>query len=163
MINAMDINIERAKVADAQAILHLQVLAYQSEAKIYNNYAIPPLMQTLSEIEEEFRSHTFLVARQNQEIIGSVRAVCRDGCCYIGKLIVHPDLQRQGLGSRLMAAIEAAFPEAQYFELFTGHRSERNLRLYNRLGYREFKREQAAPGLQVVYLKKTNIGTSPNL
>ena len=159
----MDIPIERADAGDAAAILRLQILAYQSEAKIYNNYAIPPLTQSLAEIEKEFLSHTFLVARQDGEIIGSVRAVCRDGRCHIGKLIVHPDHQRQGLGARLMAAIEATFPEEQYFELFTGHRSDRNLRLYNRLGYQEFKREPAAPGLQVVYLEKPNTASKPGL
>ena len=158
----MDTPIERADAGDATAILRLQLLAYQSEAEIYNNYNIPPLTQSLAEIEREFLSHTFLVARQGGEIIGSVRAMCRDKRCHIGKLIVHPDHQRQGLGSQLMAAIEAIFPEAPYFELFTGHRSERNLRLYNRLGYREFKREPAAPGLHVVYLEKLNAAPASN-
>jgi len=162
MIKIMNISIERAKVDDVAVILRLQILAYQSEAEIYNNYKIPPLTQTLAEIEEEFRTLTFLVARQDGKIIGSVRASCRDGRCVIEKLIVHPDHQRQGLGSQLVTAIEATFPEAKHFELFTGHRSERNLRLYNRLGYREFKRKQIAPGLIVVYLEKPNAAPASN-
>ena len=152
----MDVVLERANIEDAQAILNLQVLAYQQEAAIYNNYAIPPLLQSLQSLQEEFQTHTFLVARLDREIIGAVRAVCRDGRCHIARLIVHPSRQRHGLGAQLLAAIEAAFPEALHFELFTGHRSEGNLRLYKRLGYREFKREQAAPGLQVVFLEKSN-------
>lgn len=150
----VDVILERATVGDAEAILSLQVLAYQQEAAIYGNYKIPPLLQTLAHLQEEFHTHTFLVARWHQEIVGSVRALCRDGRCHIGRLIVHPRLQRQGLGSRLMTAIEAAFPEAQSYELFTGHRSEGNLRLYHRLGYREFKRQPAAPGLEIVFLEK---------
>jgi len=151
----VDIILERATVEDAEAILSLQLLAYQQEAAIYNNYEIPPLLQSLAHLREEFHTHTFLVARLNQEIVGSVRALCRDGRCHIGRLIVHPRLQRQGLGSRLIAAIEAAFPEAQFYELFTGHRSEGNLRLYQRLGYREFKRQPSAPGLEIVFLEKS--------
>jgi ribosomal protein S18 acetylase RimI-like enzyme len=152
----MDIVLERATIEDAQAILNLQVLAYQQEAAIYNNYAIPPLLQSLQNLKEEFQTHMFLVARLKGEVVGSVRAVCRDGRCHIGRLIVHPSQQRRGLGSRLLAAIEVAFPEVLYYELFTGHQSEGNLRLYRRLGYREFKREQAAPGLQIVFLEKPN-------
>ena len=152
----MDVVLERAAIEDAEAILNLQVLAYQQEAAIYNNYAIPPLVQSLQNLKEEFQTQMFLVARWNGEIIGSVRALCRDGRCHIGRLIVHPSQQRRGLGSRLLAAIEAAFPEALCYELFTGHQSEGNLRLYKRLGYLEFKREQAAPGLQIVFLEKPN-------
>jgi|SRR5271157_2336580 len=152
----MDITLERATIEVAEAILNLQVLAYQQEAVLYNNYAIPPLLQSLQSLKEEFQTQTFLVARLNGEVVGSVRAVCRDGRCHIGRLIVHPSLQRRGLGSRLLAAIETAFPEALRYELFTGQRSEGNLRLYKRLGYREFKREQAAPGLQIVFLEKPN-------
>lgn len=150
----MDIILERATVQDVEAILQLQMLAYQQEAAIYNNYEIPPLLQTLQDLKEEFQTHTFLVAHSGHEIVGSVRALCRDGRCHVGRLIVHPTQQRRGLGSRLMTAIEAAFPEAQCYELFTGHRSEGNLRLYNRLGYREFKRVPAAPGLEIVFLQK---------
>ena len=49
----MELNmmIERAKIEDAKEILDLQKLAYQSEAEIYNDYTIPPLTQTLEEME----------------------------------------------------------------------------------------------------------------
>jgi ribosomal protein S18 acetylase RimI-like enzyme len=56
----------------------------------------------------------------------------------IGKLIVHPRLQRHGLGGRLLAALEdrlAAEREAKVYQLSTGHRSEVNLRMYRKLGY----------------------------
>ena len=61
---------------------------------------------------------------------------------------------RRGIGSRLMAALEAAVPEARRFELFTGHRSEGNLRLYARLGYREFRRQSVNERLTLVYMEK---------
>jgi hypothetical protein len=41
--------IEQAGVEDAGEILRLQKLAYQSEARIYNDYTIPPLLQTPSD------------------------------------------------------------------------------------------------------------------
>jgi len=39
-----------ATVADAEHILELQKLAYISEAEIYNDYNIPPLIQTLQAV-----------------------------------------------------------------------------------------------------------------
>jgi hypothetical protein len=46
--------IEKATVFDAEEILTLQKLAYQSEAEIYNDFNIPPLVQTLESIEKDF-------------------------------------------------------------------------------------------------------------
>jgi hypothetical protein len=40
-----------------------------------------------------------------------------------------------------MQAIEEHFKFADRYELFTGHRSGRNLYLYQKLGYHEYKQE----------------------
>jgi len=148
------LRIERAIIEDAHAILTLQKLAYQSEAQIYNDYTLPPLTQTLDQIQRDFDNQLFLKAILGERIIGSVRAFLKDGTCYIGRLIVHPDFQNQGIGTQLMKRIEEVFNEAQRFEIFTGHRSERNLYLYGKLGYRPFKTHQANENLTIVYLEK---------
>jgi GNAT superfamily N-acetyltransferase len=49
--------------------------------------------------------------------------------------MVHPDFRRQGIGAKLMGAIEARFDTAEAWELFTGELSLGNMRLYERLGY----------------------------
>ena len=114
--------IERAKIKDAKEILDLQKLAYESEAEIYNDYTIPPLTQTLEEIRTDFESHLFLKASADRRIIGSVRAHTRQETCLIGRLIVHPDFQNQGIGTKLMTEIERYFSRiVMRFELFTGH------------------------------------------
>lgn len=83
----------QAGVEEAGEILRLQKLAYQSEARIYNDYTIPPLVQTDEEIEAAFHSHVFLKAVANSgEIAGSVRVCLDHGTCKIGRLIVHPDI-----------------------------------------------------------------------
>ena len=48
------IQIEKAIETDLNEILNLQRLAYQSEAILLNNFSIPPLMQTLEEVQQEF-------------------------------------------------------------------------------------------------------------
>ena len=147
-------NIECADVQDAKEILDLQRLAYQSEAAIYDDYTIPPLTQTLEEMQDDFDAQLFLKASVDGETIGSVRGHMRQGTCFIGRLIVHPAHQGQGIGAALMEEIEKRFPEAGRFEVFTGHRSEKNLRLYAKLGYRIFKREKISDRLELVYLQR---------
>jgi ribosomal protein S18 acetylase RimI-like enzyme len=149
------VKIEPANVQDAEEILELQKLAYQSEAALYNDYTIPPLTQTLEEIRIDFEDQLFLKASLPGRIVGSVRGWMQQRTCTIGRLIVDPVHQRRGIGTSLMDEIEKRFPEAERFELFTGHKSERNLRLYANLGYRPFKREKISERLQLVYLEKT--------
>jgi phosphoribosylanthranilate isomerase/ribosomal protein S18 acetylase RimI-like enzyme len=148
------VTIEPAGAVDAAEILALQKLAYQSEAELYQDYSIAPLVQTQAEIESEFGGKRFLKAVLNGRIVGSVRAELRNGTCRIGGLIVHPDCQNRGIGGRLLQAAETSFPEARRFELFTGDRSERNLHLYQKAGYREFRRQVVNERLTLVYLEK---------
>jgi ribosomal protein S18 acetylase RimI-like enzyme len=79
-------------------------------------------------------------ALEEGEIVGSVRAYLEKGTAYIGRLMVKPNSQDKGIGTRLMQAIEEHFRMADRYELFTGHRSARNLYLHRKLAYREFKR-----------------------
>jgi ribosomal protein S18 acetylase RimI-like enzyme len=151
--------VERATVKDAAEILTLQKLAYRDEAAIYNDYSIPPLIQTLEELETDFDRQLFLKATDAGRILASVRAHIEHGTCFIGRLIVHPDVQNQGIGSRLMREIEERFPQASRFELFTGDRSARNLHLYRKLGYRPCRTQQLTDRLTLVFLEKAgNVG-----
>jgi len=153
------VEIQRATVADASEILALQKLAWQSEAALYGIYDLPPLTETLAEMEADLERQVVLklvqAARDGQpRIVGSVTAYEQRGTCHIGRLIVHPEHQNRGLGTRLMSEIEAAFPQVKRYELFTGHKSERNLYLYGKLGYTEFKRQPVNEKLELVFLEK---------
>lgn len=150
----------RAEITDAEEILELQKLAYQSEAAIYCDWSIPPLAQTLDEIEKEFAETIFLKVCDSGRLIGSVRASDHNGTCEIGRLIVHPDFQHKGIGTQLMSAIEAEFPNEKRFELFTGSRSAGNIRLYERLGYRIFRTERLSPRIELVFMEKWRRATS---
>ncbi|OGQ10499.1 MAG: hypothetical protein A2026_16065 [Deltaproteobacteria bacterium RBG_19FT_COMBO_46_12] len=62
--------IERATVLDAEEILTLQKLAYRSEAEIYNDFNIPPLLQTLESLEKDFEKQFFLKAALSERVKG---------------------------------------------------------------------------------------------
>ena len=146
--------IEKAEYKDLDEVLKLQYLAYQSEADLFGTRDIPPLKQTLDEVAKEYDQGIILkLTDENSVIIGSVRAKEKDGNVYIGKLMVHPDHRCKGYGSRLLNEIEAYFPERRY-ELFTSTRSVDNIRLYEKMGYKEFKQESLSNELIFVYLEK---------
>ncbi|MCX4992194.1 MULTISPECIES: GNAT family N-acetyltransferase [unclassified Streptomyces] len=154
----MSVTISAATEQDAEQILKLQYLCYQSEAELYGDYGIEPLTQPLDSLRAELAGGTVLVARLGDEVVASVRgAVDADGTARINKLIVHPRMQRHGLGGRLLAAIETrlgADGAAKSFQLFTGHRSERNLRLYRKHGYAPVSQERVGERMTLVTLAK---------
>ena len=132
----------------------MQYLAYQSEARLFDNQDIPPLKQTLADVENEYQKGMILKALDEGEtIIGSVRAFCDSGTVYIGKLMVHPSKQGQGIGTKLLLEMEKQCPNQRY-ELFTSSRSERNIELYKKLGYKIFDEEQVTEELRFVYMEK---------
>ncbi len=59
--------IKRASADDLKEILDLQKLAYVSEAEIYKDYSIPPLTQTLEQIQADFDKQLFLKAFLSME------------------------------------------------------------------------------------------------
>jgi ribosomal protein S18 acetylase RimI-like enzyme len=152
-ITAYGIRLHNSDEADAGEVLDLQKLAYQSEAALNSDFSIQPLTQTLDELIAEYRNGVVLKAELNGEIIGSVRAYEKGSTVYIGKLIVHPSHQGKGLGKRLLMEIEGKFFKKR-FELFTSGRSERNLRLYEKAGYKRFKEETTESGITLVYMEK---------
>lgn len=147
-------NIEKAEREDLQDILALQYLAYQSEARLFNNMDIPPLKQTLEEVFDEYKKGIILKALDEKgKIIGSVRGYLEDGTVYIGKLMVHPQDQGKGIGTKLLLSIEKEFPGYRY-ELFTSTKSKRNIKLYEKLGYKVFSEKNISEELRFVYLQK---------
>jgi ribosomal protein S18 acetylase RimI-like enzyme len=149
------VTIETATIDDTAEILRLQRLAYRSEAKLYNDFTIQPLVQGIEELRDEFRRCIALKVREGGAIIGSVRAREEGTTCYIGKLMVHPDFQDRGIGTALMRGIEGRFAAPVRFELFTGHRSGKNIRLYTGLSYRNFKTCIVSESLTLLYFEKT--------
>ena len=139
---------------DLEEILDLQYLAFQSEVKLFKNKKDLPLKQTLEELNEELNNGVILkMVSDDDRIIGSVRAHEKDGTAHIGKLMVHPDYRRRGLGTRLMTEIENCFPNTRY-ELFTASKSMNNIQLYQNMGYEIFSQKRINEELVFIYMQK---------
>ncbi|TXH67235.1 MAG: GNAT family N-acetyltransferase [Thiothrix sp.] len=143
-----------ANLSDAEALIELQCLAYQSEAKLYNDWSLPALTQTVESLRQEFANSTILKALIEGQIVGSIRATAENKVCKIGRLIVHPDFQKRGIGSTLLAHLESLYADAAYFELFTGSKSVSNIRLYERHGYRITETKPLSDKVSLTFLVK---------
>ncbi|MBB5779848.1 ribosomal protein S18 acetylase RimI-like enzyme [Nonomuraea jabiensis] len=145
--------IERATTADAGEILTVQRAAYVSEAQLYGDPYIPPLIESLEQIRKVIEGAVVLKALDAGRVIGAVRGQVSGTTCLVGRLVVAPDHQGRGIGTALLTALHEAVPEAAAFDLFTGHLSEANLKLYRRLGYRETSRERMDDHLTLIHLR----------
>jgi GNAT superfamily N-acetyltransferase len=128
--------ISKAVPEDAQAILEVQKLAFRSEAELLNNFKIPPLLQTIESITEDFNTYEFFKITISNSVLGALKVkVLANNVLWIGRLIVHPDYQKQGLGRALMKYIEKKYDHVAGYELFTAQKSKRNIRFYQSLHY----------------------------
>jgi GNAT superfamily N-acetyltransferase len=146
--------IARAEKIDLPRILEIQRICYAREVERTGDPDIPPMVQTLADLEAESARCVILKGLEGGAIVASVRASMNAGTCGIGRLVVLPEHRGAGRGSALLRAIEAEFPRAERYELFTGSASPDNIRLYERSGYRQFKAMPASGRYCLVYLEK---------
>ncbi|NIH86991.1 GNAT family N-acetyltransferase [Amycolatopsis granulosa] len=129
--------------ADAGELLTLQRAAFVTEAQAHGDPALPPLRETLDELVAVLRDPDVRTwgVREAGRLVSSVRIRVRGETAEVGRLVVAPDRQGQGLGSDLMRVAEQRLPPGvRVLRLVTGERSAGPLRLYTRLGYVETAR-----------------------
>ena len=144
-----------ARLADAPAMLALQRHAFEPEALASRSREIPPLQETLADIEGHLREATVLKAMDGDRLVGAIRGVVEGDTCVVRVLVVAQDQRGQGLGARLLAAIEAAHPRVARFELTTNMVMAGNVRFYLRHGYVVVEERQHAPTIRLAFMRKT--------
>jgi tRNA (guanine37-N1)-methyltransferase len=135
--------------ADAGELFTLQLACWVQEMRDNPGVEIPALNETYDDLRAWLPEWTVLVLRREGRLIGAARARREGDAWDIGRLMVVPDLQGQGLGRFLLAEIERAAPDdLATYSLFTGAGSLRNQRMYKRAGYR--LRGELEPGVVVL-------------
>lgn len=146
---------------DAGELLTLQRAAYVTEAQAHADLSLPPLVESLDELTSELAKPGVVALGLRDDalrLVAAVRVCSHPAKAYtaeVGRLVVAPDLQGRGLGTRLLGIVEDRIvEEVTELSLFTGERSIGNLRLYARLGYRETHRVPTPAGYELVHLSK---------
>lgn len=149
-----------AELADAPAILALQKIAFEPEARASQMWEIPPLQETVEGLREHIRMATVLKAVDGERLLGSVRGIVTGSACLIRVLMVAPEAQRRGLGGRLLRAIEDAHPGAERFDLTTNMAMAGNVRFYLGHGYELVEQVQHSPTIRLACMRKLRAGAA---
>jgi len=135
-----------AELSDAASIAHLVNAAFQPERFFVDADRTSP-----DKITHLFRQGKFLLSFEADLMIGCVYVEVRGERGYFGLLAVHPQNQRSGLGSRLIAAAEdyARLAGCHFMDLTFVNVRQGLAEYYQRFGYVEsgslpFPRDQVA-------------------
>lgn len=151
----------RSAAEDAGELLTLQRAAYVTEAQAHGDLLLPPLTQSLSDVVAELsnpRVTAIGIRVETARLVAAVRvAESSDdpSAVEVGRLVIAPDMQGRGLGTRLLVLVESGLPASiARLVLFTGEHSTGNIGLYCRLGYRETHRQETSGGYALIHLSK---------
>ena len=136
----------------AARVLDLQRRAYRIEADLIGSDGIPPLRETIEELQAS--GETFLGAFLDDELAGAVSWRIDGLTIDLHRLVVDPGRFRAGIGTALVRAALAAEPRARLAVVQTGAANEPAKRLYRLEGFEELDDVEAAPGLLVTRFRK---------
>ncbi len=145
--------LRRMAPEDVADVLRVQLAAFTIEARLYDDPALPPLLEQAEAVRADLASGAGFVAVKDGRVVGSVRTHVEGRTLHIARLAVEPAAQGRGIGTALLALAETT-ADADEARLFTGHRSLGNLRLYAAAGYREERRRAVDDKVTLVYLRK---------
>ena len=143
-----------AQLEDAPALLALQRIAFEPEARACQEWDIPPLQETLEGVLEHIRMASVLKAVDGDRLLGAIRGIVSGDTCLIRVLAVAPEAQGRGLGARLLRAIEDAHPQVARFELTTNLIMPGNVRFYLRHGYEMVEQLQHSAAIRLAFMRK---------
>ncbi|MCK5811418.1 MAG: GNAT family N-acetyltransferase [Clostridiales bacterium] len=138
----MNITIRDAKIEDIDTILEIQKKAFQFQAKKYNDYKMPPMVETFDNLKDELEKHIVLVAVKDNQIVGSIRLEKNGFEAEIRRLSVDDDWQGNGIGHMLMDVVELQDQSIKRLWLLTGAKSYRSINMYKKFGYKLYKKEE---------------------
>lgn len=104
----------------------------------------------------------FLIARQHGRIVGCAIGDRNSGQARVINICVDPSAQHQGIGAKLLRALDAAIPQGDIV-LMVEAENETAKRLYRREGFKEVgvSRNYYGRNLDGIWMQKTRDGTSP--
>jgi GNAT superfamily N-acetyltransferase len=120
----MNITIRRLTDADDEQANDLLNLAFQSSTNRLNDLRLYRHLQ----------SGGWFTACLDGRLVGTVGAVCYGTVAHVGFMTVHPDMQGQGIGRRLMEYL-LAWLDSQKIPLVTLDASKKGFPLYQKLGF----------------------------
>lgn len=146
------VEIERAKIMDAQKITDIKIAAYNKEINTYlgRNGGPPGYDSCESEVEI---IHNFIAYKimLGNELIGAFFLVpLEDKKMRFEDFVIAPSFQGNGYGFKTLQLVEQSYPDIKEWFLSTPTFSAGNQYLYGKFGYCEISRNDD----EIEYCKK---------
>jgi ribosomal protein S18 acetylase RimI-like enzyme len=133
-----EIDIRPANPADADAILHCLMAAFEPHRGQYAPGAFADTVPTLHAVRLRLQQMQVLVATIGVTVVGTVSAACHDGEGHLRGMAVLPEWHDRGIATGLLAAIEnwLASCGCKRITLDTTLPLQSAIRFYEKHGYR---------------------------
>jgi GNAT superfamily N-acetyltransferase len=138
--------------AVAARVRELQRASYRVEAALIGSDSIPPLRETLAELQSS--GETFLGAFVDGVLAGAISWKLDAETIDLHRLVVDPTRFRKGTGVALLRAALAAEPSARRAIVQTGSANAPASALYLQEGFEPVGEVEPAPGLRVTRFTK---------
>ena len=107
--------------------------------RLYTEVGWSAYTENMQTLEQGYKNSLLvLAAYQNEELLGIIRVV-GDGftIVFVQDILVFPQKQRQGVGTALLKAVLAKYPDVRQIELITDN-TPKTVAFYKSLGFYEF-------------------------
>lgn len=136
----------------AERILLIQKLAYRIEADLIGFDGIPALHETIADIRNS--AEIFLGYFVDDVLAGVLSYSVDAKILDIGRLVVHPDYFRLGIGQALVKHVES-LKNVETIVVLTGAANMPARKLYEGLNYQLIRQRILVEGLQIAeYVKQ---------
>ena len=136
----------------AVEILKVQTASYQVESRLIEYPDFPPLWETAEKLRAS--GERFVVCRLGQAVAGAASFAVNAGAADICRLVVSPEHFGKGIGSGLVRCVERLCRACRRITVSTAWRNTPAVKLYEKLGYRVFRRWHLPDRLELVEFEK---------
>lgn len=147
MIRLIDVQDETL----AQQVLAVQRPSYQIESLLIEYPNLPPLFETLADLQNSDES--FVGCWLAGQLVGVLSYKQADEGIHIDRLVVHPDYFRRGIGRALLQWLETAV-SPPHITVSTAVKNQPAIQLYQAQGYTIVQYTTLPDGLELVLLRK---------
>jgi ribosomal protein S18 acetylase RimI-like enzyme len=148
----MILRIDITQEADALKVLQLQYQSYRIEAEMIGFDELPPLMETLADLQQS--RETFYGYYEQNELYGVISYKHHQGIADIHRLMVHPDHFRKGIAKKLLNNLEMIEKGVESLVVSTGSDNTPAIDLYKKSGFEVINEKVITQGLRLRFFKK---------
>lgn len=149
----MNIAIDRSTIEDIDALIDVRNRSFQEDCVRYGD--CPGYGHTRESMRRVIEDNHSYIIQCEGKTIGDISVRDRgDGRFSLGCLCVVPEYENIGIGSRAMAFLDEAFPQAVHWSLETPADKLRNHHFYEKHGYKITRRHKEGT-VDVVRMERT--------